>query len=59
MNGTLDPEPLTLTGTYTFTGKCLFRMAFDVGFTIGVSSSRAYSRASVTAPRSGATMTGR
>jgi hypothetical protein len=33
VNGTLDPEPLTLTGTYTFTSRCSFRMAFDVGFT--------------------------
>jgi hypothetical protein len=33
VNGTLDPEPLTLTGTYTFTDRCSFRMAFDVGVT--------------------------
>lgn len=33
VNGTLDPAPLTLTGTYSFTDRCSFRMAFDVGFT--------------------------
>ena len=33
VNGTLDPEPLTLTGTYNFTDRCSFRMVFDVGFT--------------------------
>jgi hypothetical protein len=33
VNGTLDPEPLALTGTYTFVDRCSFRMAFDVGFT--------------------------
>jgi hypothetical protein len=33
VNGTLDPEPLTLTGRYTFTDACAFRLAFDVGFT--------------------------
>jgi hypothetical protein len=33
VNGVLDPDPLTLTGRYTFTGDCTFRMAFDVGFT--------------------------
>jgi hypothetical protein len=33
VNGLLDPAPLTLTGSYAFTGDCTFRMAFDVGFT--------------------------
>jgi hypothetical protein len=33
VNGTLDPEPLVLTGSYSFTDRCSFRMAFDVGFT--------------------------
>jgi hypothetical protein len=33
VNGTLDPEPLTLTGSYAFTDGCSFRMTFDVGFT--------------------------
>jgi hypothetical protein len=33
VNGVLDPAPLTLLGSYTFTGACTFRMAFDVGFT--------------------------
>lgn len=33
VNGTLDPQVLPLTGTYTFTGPCSFTMAFDVGFT--------------------------
>jgi hypothetical protein len=33
INGTLDPEPLTLTGRYTFTEACAFRLSFDVGFT--------------------------
>jgi hypothetical protein len=37
VNGTLDPEPLTLTGTYTFDEGCTFRMAFDVGFTFNAS----------------------
>ncbi|MQA30955.1 MAG: hypothetical protein GEU82_14170 [Luteitalea sp.] len=32
VNGTLDPEPLTLIGTYAFTEGCAFRMSFDVGF---------------------------
>ena len=32
VNGTLDPEPLTLTGTYVFAEGCTFRMFFDVGF---------------------------
>jgi hypothetical protein len=27
VNGTLDPDPLTSTGTYTFTDACTFRMA--------------------------------
>jgi hypothetical protein len=33
VNGVLDPAPLTLTGSHTFTGDCTFRMTFDVGFT--------------------------
>ena len=33
VNGVLDPAPLSLTGSYTFTGGCTFRMVFDVGFT--------------------------
>jgi hypothetical protein len=33
VNGVLDPAPLTLLGTYAFSGDCTFRMSFDVGFT--------------------------
>ena len=32
VNGTIDPEPLPLTGSYARTGECSFRLTFDVGF---------------------------
>jgi hypothetical protein len=32
VNGTLDPEPLALTGTYAFNDGCGLQMSFDVGF---------------------------
>lgn len=31
-NGIIDPQPLSLTGSFAFTAGCNFEMAFDVGF---------------------------
>jgi hypothetical protein len=33
VNGNLDPEPQTLSGSYQWTSACAFQMTFDVGFT--------------------------
>lgn len=33
VNGVIDPQPLTLNGTYTVNGDCTLTMAFAVGFT--------------------------
>lgn len=32
VNGTIDPQPLTLTGNYSVTADCSISMQFDVGF---------------------------